>query len=176
MISIGGSTGLEPNNSRARASSIRTSSSCCCSPESAMAPRYPARAAPTIQYCCDRSARHRPGQEPTARDLTGQKMTVRLAGRGLRPEFGAPAPPENDSGLPSCRRSQPKQPPSQGIQGRPATDSGFRERGAQSHQGSGGFVVGQTVKGSASDQHRPCVRCSTRRIDSSPAPRGGGGQ
>ena len=40
-ISVGGSTGLAPNNSRARPSSARTAFSCCCSPESATRSRYP---------------------------------------------------------------------------------------------------------------------------------------
>ncbi|COX21544.1 Uncharacterised protein [Mycobacterium tuberculosis] len=40
-MSVGGSIGLGPNNSRARVSRARTSSSCCCSAESAITPRYP---------------------------------------------------------------------------------------------------------------------------------------
>jgi Family of unknown function (DUF5631)/Family of unknown function (DUF5632) len=54
--------GLAPNNSRARRSRARTSSSCCCSAESAMAPRYPGpgirtihrpqNAAPRCRYAC----------------------------------------------------------------------------------------------------------------------------
>jgi hypothetical protein len=47
-ISVGGSMGLGPNNSRARASRARTSSSCCCSAESAMSLRYPGRRSCTI--------------------------------------------------------------------------------------------------------------------------------
>jgi hypothetical protein len=39
-MSVGGSIGLAPNNSRARASSMRTSFSCCCSAESVTPPRY----------------------------------------------------------------------------------------------------------------------------------------
>ena len=49
-ISVGGSTGLAPNNSRARPSSARTSLSCCCSPESATGLRYPNWVIPTIHH------------------------------------------------------------------------------------------------------------------------------
>ncbi len=39
-MSVGGSTGWVPNSSRARANMTRTSSSCCCSTESAMSRPY----------------------------------------------------------------------------------------------------------------------------------------
>jgi len=42
--------GLAPNNSRARPSRARTSSSCCCSAESAISPRYPAQRSRTIHW------------------------------------------------------------------------------------------------------------------------------
>lgn len=48
MIVSGGAMGLGPNNSRARVSSVRTSSACCCRSESAMPTRYPRVVRPTI--------------------------------------------------------------------------------------------------------------------------------
>jgi hypothetical protein len=53
--------GLAPNNSRARPSRARTSSSCCCNAESAMASRYPGHRSRTIHrwQVCEAHMLHR---------------------------------------------------------------------------------------------------------------------
>ena len=64
------------------ASRARTSSSCCCSAESAMAPRYPGRRSCTIHDWIEH-----------------QGVPVVLAGGDLRSDNGAPAPPESYPGI-----------------------------------------------------------------------------
>src|SRR5271168_3194388 len=80
--------GLAPNNSRARPSSARTSSSCCCSAESAMATRYPGQRGRTI-HRLQRPPRGCRYAEPVA--IFGRKTARERLRRATRESLAMPA-------------------------------------------------------------------------------------